>query len=454
MKVHFISIGGSAMHSLAITLKYKGYEVSGSDDEIFEPSRSRLENHGLLPSEYGWFPEKVDSTIDAVILGMHAKKDNPELQKAIELGTRIFSYPEYIFEESKNKKRVVIGGSHGKTTITAMILHVLNHCGMNTDYLIGAPVKGLPDTVKISSDANLMVIEGDEYLTSPLDPRPKFHWYKPDIAVLTGIAWDHMNVFPTFEDYLKQFEIFIQLLPENASLIYSSDDRNLKKVIDRSGRCDLNLIKYSAHPGILQNGTFLLIHRDEYIPVKVFGKHNMYNLSAAKHVCGLLGITNTDFYDAIASFEGARNRLEKIGGNNQFVVYKDFAHAPSKVKATVDAVRELYPDRNIVACFELHTYSSLNIEFLPQYSGTLSSADEALIYFNPHALEIKKLPMLQQAEIADAFGYEKLQVFSDSRLLHQKLTEMKWDDSVLLLMSSGNFDNINLVDLAKDLSGL
>lgn len=442
------------MHSLAITLKQKGYNVTGSDDEIFEPSRGRLDKHDLLPSEFGWFPQKIDQSTDAVVLGMHAKKDNPELLRAIELGIRIYSYPEYIFEESKNKKRVVIGGSHGKTTITAMILHVLNHCGIKVDYLIGAPVKGLADTVKITKEAELMVIEGDEYLTSALDPRPKFHWYKPDIAVITGIAWDHMNVFPTFDDYVKQFEIFVNLLSENASLIFADDDTTLKKVIDRSGRCDLNMKRYSAHPFLKDDESFSLIFNEKTIPVKIFGHHNMINIMAAKNVCNLLGVSETDFYSAISGFEGARNRLEKIGENKTLAVYKDFAHAPSKVKATVDAVREFFPNRKIVACFELHTYSSLNIGFLPQYHNTLNKADEALVYFNPHALAIKKLPMLDLSQISEAFRHEHLRVYSDSEQLLDDLKSKNWDNAVLLLMSSGNFNNIDLVRLAKTLTGL
>jgi len=454
MRVHFISVGGSAMHSLALTLSRSGYAVTGSDDEIFEPSRSRLDKAGLLPEQYGWFPDKIDTDVDAVVLGMHAKRDNPELVKAMELGLKIYSYPEYIFEVSKNKQRIVVGGSHGKTTITAMILHVMRSCGMYPDYLLGAPVKNIPDTVKISNDAGIMVIEGDEYLTSALDPRPKFHWYQPQIAVLSGIAWDHMNVFPTMEDYTKQFEIFIQLLPENARLIYSGDDPLLKKIIDRSGRCDLSVVRYNEHPHINSGDAFSLEHNGKLIPVKVFGKHNMYNLSAAREVCRSLGIGDVDFYRAIQDFEGARNRLEKIGGNDQFSMYKDFAHAPSKVKATVEAVRSLYPIRKVVACFELHTYSSLNINFLPQYRGTLDQADEAIVYFNPHALEIKRLPMLVESAVKQAFNRTNLMVFSDSNRLQDYLLKMNWENAVLLMMSSGNFNNADLEDLAGKLSGI
>lgn len=443
MKVHFIAIGGSAMHNLAIALHHKGVLVTGSDDEIFEPARSRLKAFGLLPENEGWFPEKINESMDAVILGMHARKDNPELKKANDLGIKVYSYPEYLYEQSKNKTRIVVGGSHGKTTITAMILHVMKKCGMDTDYMVGAQLEGFDVMVRLSEDAPFMVIEGDEYLTSPLDPRPKFHLYQPDIAIISGIAWDHINVFPTFENYVDQFRIFISKITPGGILIYNSGDPVLTGLCQNC-REDLKIIPYGLPEfEIEKNQTWLKFNGERY-PLEIFGAHNLLNLNGARFVCEQTGIDSKRFYEEIRSFRGASRRLEKVASSQNGVVYKDFAHAPSKVAATLKAVREQYPDHKVVACLELHTYSSLNMDFLPQYAKTLDMADIAIVYYNPHALQIKRLPYLEPKEISRAFALPGLEIFNDSKLLFDRLLAGNSSKTVYLMMSSGNYDGIDL----------
>lgn len=450
MQVHFIAIGGSAMHNLAIALHRKGYAVTGSDDEIFEPSRSRLASHGILPDALGWDAGRIKPGLDAVILGMHAKADNPELLRARELGLKIFSYPEYLYEQSKQKKRVVIGGSHGKTTITAMILHVLREAGMDSDYMVGAQLEGFDVMVKLTEEAPVMVIEGDEYLTSPIDLRPKFHLYMPDIALLSGIAWDHINVFPTFENYISQFETFIRLITPGGTLVWCSEDPDLRTICE-SPRNDIRLLPYATPPFTITNGVTSLLHDDgTSTAIRVFGRHNLANLEGARLVCRELGITDQVFYCAIASFGGASKRLEKIAGNGERTVYKDFAHAPSKVQATLRAVREQYPGSHVTACLELHTYSSLNEQFMPHYAGTLDGADRALVYFNPHALQIKRLPDISPEQVAAGFAKEGLEVCTDSKELARKIMQERHPREVLLMMSSGNYDGIDLKAFATD----
>ncbi len=445
MRVHFIAIGGSAMHNLAIALFKKGYTVSGSDDEIFEPSKSRLAAHSLLPPFNGWNPEQITDELDAIILGMHAKADNPELLKAIELGIRIFSYPEYLYEQSKNKKRVVIGGSHGKTTITAMILHVLQHACIDCDYMVGAQLEGFDVMVRLSEEAQVMLIEGDEYLTSPIDRRPKFHLYKPDIALLSGIAWDHINVFPTFENYVEQFEIFISLISVGGSLVYCSDDEDLRHIAPGS-RDDISIIAYSAPNYLIEKGVTSVIFQGEKFPIQIFGRHNLINLEGARLVCNQLGISDLNFFDAIKSFKGASKRLELVAKNGTRTVYKDFAHAPSKVKATLQAVKEQFPERKVIACLELHTYSSLNQNFLHHYQGTMDPADAAIVYFSPHALALKRLPEITAGQVKEGFGKPGMEVFTNSTQLIQRLLQEKGPEAVLLMMSSGNYDGVDLKD--------
>ena len=435
------------MHNLAIALKIKGFDVTGSDDEIFDPAKGRLEKYGILPTDIGWHPEKITSDLDAVILGMHAREDNPELLKAKEIGLKIYSYPEYLYEQSKDKTRVVVGGSHGKTTITSMIIHVLQHLHIDCDYMVGAQLEGFEVMVKLSDTAKVMVIEGDEYLTSPIDRRPKFHVYQPTIGIISGIAWDHINVFPTFENYVDQFRIFAQMIPQNGQLIYCQEDEELRKL----GAEITNTVckPYGVHPYIIRDGVTYLVHDNKETPLQIFGKHNLMNINAARLACNALGVTNEEFYEAIASFKGASKRLELVAKTTECAVYKDFAHSPSKLKATINAVREQYPDRKLVACMELHTFSSLTEEFLKQYAHAMDEADTAMVYYSPAAVQHKKLPPIHPEMIFDAFQRKDLTVFNDSNLLRDKLLETDWHHSVLLLMSSGNFDGINLNEFGK-----
>ena len=450
MKVHLIAIGGSAMHNMAIALHEKGITVTGSDDEIFEPSKSRLQKRGLLPESEGWFPEKIQADLDAVIVGMHARKDNPELIKAQELGLRIFSYPEYIYEQTKNKTRIVIGGSHGKTSTTAMILHVMKECGIECDFLVGAQLEGFDCMVKFTETARFAVIEGDEYLSSPTDLRPKFHLYFPDIALLTGIAWDHINVFPTFENYVDQFKIFLDKITEGGVLVYCERDEIVKE-ISTQHLGSFKKVSYDVHPHEVVGGITYLITSEGKVPLKIFGDHNLQNLNGALKVCLEAGIHASDFYRAIASFKGAARRLEPVKETEDAVVYKDFAHSPSKLKATTSAFKHQFPDRKLVACMELHTFSSLNEKFLGEYKDSMSAADQAFVYFNPHTIEHKKLPPITKDQVKRAFGSENVTVYTDSTELVKDLKSMPWHQSNLLLMTSGNFDGVDFAQLANEL---
>lgn len=450
-RVHFIAIGGSAMHNLAIALHKKGYLVSGSDDEIFEPSKGRLKSYGLLPSSTGWNANKITTDIEAIILGMHAREDNPELLKAQELGIKIFSYPEFLYEQSKNKKRVVIGGSHGKTTITAMILHVLNQLNIDCDYMVGAKLDGFEVMVKLTDEAKIMVIEGDEYLTSPIDRRPKFHLYKPDIALLTGIAWDHINVFPTFENYVDQFRIFIELINPNGALVYCELDEHLAKLVPNTAP-KLKKIPYAIPPyDIDKYGQTHILDDQQKIAIKVFGEHNLMNINGARLICNELGINKSDFYAAISSFKGASNRLELIAENNNTKVYKDFAHSPSKLKATTTAVKHQFKNKKLVACMELHTFSSLNADFLGQYAGAMDAADIAIVYFSKHAIEHKKLKIIKPEDVKQGFAREDLLVFTDSQELQDHLKSLNYANKNLLIMTSGNLDGVNLKTFAQEI---
>jgi UDP-N-acetylmuramate: L-alanyl-gamma-D-glutamyl-meso-diaminopimelate ligase len=448
MRIHFIAIGGSAMHNLAIALKQKGYSITGSDDEIFEPSRSRLEKHGLLPEQVGWFSDKITNQLDAVVLGMHARADNPELLRAKELGLKIFSYPEYLYEQTKDKTRVVIGGSHGKTTITSMVMHVLKLLGIEFDYMVGAQIEGFDNMVGLSENTKIAVFEGDEYLTSPIDPRPKFHLYKPHIAVISGIAWDHINVFPTFETYRQQFEIFIKTIESKGHLVYCTEDPEVEKICTNVNS-NIQKISYTTHPFRVDLEKAYLINNGEEIELKVFGNHNMQNISAAKKVCNLLGINDTNFYKSISSFRGAAKRLQRIDKGHTTDVFIDFAHAPSKVLATVKALKESFPYRKLVACLELHTFSSLNPKFIGEYKGTLNKADFPIVFYNPVTLEHKKLPPIEPGFVKQKFGNPKVAVFTDPKLLYNHLLGHFWDNTNLLLMSSGNFSGLNISELAS-----
>ena len=455
MKVHFIAIGGAVMHNLAIALHKKGYSVSGSDDEVVEPSRIRLEKLGLLPQEMGWHPDKITEDLDAVILGMHARADNPELLRAQELKLRIYSYPEYIYEQTQDKIRIVIGGSHGKTTITAMILHVLKQCGKDFDYLIGAQVEGFDTMVKLTESATIAVFEGDEYLASPIDRRPKFLIYKPDIALLSGIAWDHINVFPTFESYVEQFKKYIESIEQMGALIYCESDAETKKLADKA-RADIRTYPYSIPKHKIENGVCYLLPNGQVgeVPLLIFGEHNLMNINGARLVCRQIGISDEDYYKAISTFKGAARRLELIAKNEHFTFYKDFAHSPSKVNATIDAVKKQFPGRKLVACLELHTFSSLNENFLKEYASTMDAADEAIVYFNPHTIEHKKLKPITEQQVKDSFARNSLNVVTDAKLISQFLLQQVWKDANLLMMSSGTFDGMDLKKLGEDISSL
>jgi len=437
------------MHNLAIALHKKGYSVTGSDDEIFEPSRSRLSSYGLLPEKYGWYPGRITGDIDVVILGMHAKPDNPELLKAIESAIKIMSFPEFIYEQTKNKKRIVVAGSHGKTTTTAMIMHVFKALEMKFDFMVGSSISGYETMVSLSDDSEIAVLEGDEYLTSPVDKRPKFHLYMPDIAVLNGIAWDHMNVFPTFENYVEQFRIFADKITDGGSLVYFTDDPEVKKIAE-AAKGSIKKIPYRIH-GHFQNKTgFFAATCSRTVPLKIFGGHNMQNLSAAKGACLEAGISEDNFYDTIQSFEGTSGRLQKLLENQNGVFFYDFAHSPSKVKATVEAVAERYPGRNIIACFELHTFSSLSKDFLPFYKGTLEKATQAFVYYNPHQFELKKLAPLSKNAVKECFSGENLAVYDNSGEMFENIKGNNLPSPVYLFMSSGDFNGCDLKLFAEE----
>ncbi len=448
MKIHLIAVGGAAMHNLAIALYKKGFEVSGSDDVVYEPSKSRLDKYGLLPAEMGWDENRITPDIDAIILGMHARIDNPELLKAQELGLKIYSYPAYIYEQSKDKIRVVIGGSHGKTTITSMILHVLNYHQKDFDYLVGAQLAGFDTMVKITDTAPIMVIEGDEYLASPIDRRPKFHLYHANIAVISGIAWDHINVFPTFADYVEQFAKFIETITPKGTLIYCEVDEELNQTVLKS-TADVEKIPYGIPAHEVKNGVTYLL--PQQTPLNVFGDHNLMNLNAAKQVCAKLGIAEEGFNEAIASFAGAAKRLELVGAVNQTNIYKDFAHSPSKLKATIHAVKAQFTDRRLVALMELHTFSSLNKQFLKEYSGAMKDADVAMVYIDAKTFEQKKMQPLTEADIKEAFEDDKLLFFDDPTKLETYLKSLNYHQTNLLLMSSGTYAGFDLPKLASEL---
>lgn len=447
MNIHFISIGGSVMHQLAIALRSKGYTITGSDDEIFEPARTALEQEKILPPSIGWAPERITPSLDAVILGMHAKGDNPELLRAQELNLPIYSFPEYIFKESRNKRRVVVGGSHGKTTTTAMIMHVLRHAGQRFDYLVGARLDGFDQSVNIT-DAPVIVCEGDEYPASAIEKRPKFHFLFPHIAVLTGIAWDHINVFPTFENYLEQFRIFIQKIESGGHIIYNDEDGVLKKLVHETRRDDITYQPYGVPQHRIEANRTTITIAGESAVLNVFGNHNLLNLHAAWLVCRELGVSATVFTQAIAQFTGAAKRLEKLAEGNGTLVYRDFAHAPSKVKATIEAVKAQYPTKKLYAILELHTYSSLNEAFMAEYDGVMEKADEAVVFYSRHALELKRLPLLEKNVVEKGFGRSNLRVFNQRAELETFLKAHAYENSILLLMSSGNYDGLDLQAMA------
>ena len=431
------------MHNMALALQHKGYAITGSDDEINEPSLTRLKNAGLLPEQIGWFPDKITSDLDAVILGMHARADNPELLKARELGIQVFSYPEYLYEQSKDKRRFVIGGSHGKTSITAMVLHVLQFAGLDFDYMVGSQLAGFERMVKLSTTAPLIILEGDEYLSSPIDRRPKFHLYKADVALLSGIAWDHINVFPTFDNYVEQFRIYVNQVPESGCLIYCAEDKEVVAVSEKAAPVKRKLA-YGIPSHRIIGGTTILQTAYGDVTLEIFGKHNLMNLEGARLMCNEAGVNDEVFYQAIATFKGAARRLELVSREKGKVVYRDFAHSPSKLKATIDAVREQYEGWKLIACMELHTFSSLSEQFLSHYSGSMDQADVAFVYFNPHTIAHKKLAPVSPMQVKDAFGMKDLEVFTNPAELYTGITSAISEPTVVLMMSSGTFDGIDL----------
>ncbi len=451
MKIHFISIGGSVMHQLAIALKRKGYQITGSDDEIFEPSKSGLLGEGILPLKNGWFPEQITNDLDAVILGMHAKADNPEMARAKELGLPIYSFPEYIYKESLQKTRIVVGGSHGKTTTTAMIMHALKKTNFPFDYLVGARLEGFAQSVNIT-DAPVIICEGDEYPASAIEKKPKFHFLFPHIAILTGIAWDHINVFPTFQNYLEQFKIFITKIESGGKLIYNKEDQVLNNLIRETRRADIDYLSYSIPQHFISNGETTVLIEGAESQLKVFGNHNLLNLQAAWLVCKQLKISSAQFVEAISTFTGAAKRLELVAKNDQTTIYRDFAHAPSKVKATIEAVKKQLPDRKLIALLELHTFSSLNEKFMQEYSGVMDSADEAAVFYSQHALELKRMPDLKKDIVQQGFQKKNLQVITQKKELENWLKNLEIENAAILLMSSGNYDGIDIDAFAKQIT--
>lgn len=443
MKVHFIAIGGSAMHNLAIALKNKGFEVSGSDDAIFEPSFSRLKNKEILPKKMGWFPEKITTDLDAVILGMHAHADNPELAKAKELGLKIYSYPEFLYEQSKDKTRVVIGGSHGKTTITSMVLHALNFHQKEVDFMVGAQLEGFDCMVKITEENDFMVLEGDEYLSSTLDPRSKFLLYQPNIALLSGIAWDHINVFKTFEDYLEQFRKFLATITPGGVLVYNEEDAEVVKIVEQAENY-FRKIPYKTPEYEIREGKAYLKTEMGDVPLAVFGGHNLLNMEGARLLCQQLGIMDEEFYEAMMSFRGASKRLEKVERSDGGILYKDFAHAPSKVKATTKAFKEQFKAQKTYGFLELHTYSSLNPIFLEQYKGTMDGVDEGVIFYSEEALKIKRMEAISPEFIKEKFANPNLKIFTNAEDLHQYWATLDKTQGAFLMMSSGNFGGLDL----------
>jgi len=451
MKVHFISIGGSVMHQLAIALKRKGYVVTGTDDEIFEPAKTNLAAENLLPATFGWQPELITSDIDAIILGMHAKSDNPELEKAKALNLKIYSFPEYIYQESMNKKRIVVGGSHGKTTTTSMIMHVLKKLHKDFDYLVGARLEGFDQSVNITN-APVIVCEGDEYPASAIERKPKFHFLFPHIAILTGIAWDHINVFPTFDFYLEQFIIFINKIEKDGLLIYNETDETLKKLVEENRRSDIRYQPYAIPTHQINQGKTTIQIEGNEGAINVFGNHNLLNLTAAYYACKSIGIDAAEFVTAIADFTGAAKRLELMASNNETNVYRDFAHAPSKVKATIDAVKQQYPTRKLIGILELHTFSSLNENFMNEYNGALDKADVAVVFYSRHALELKRMPDLPKEKVIAGFNKAGLAVLNDKETLWQFMQEQNYSNANLVLMSSGNYDGLDMISFAESIT--
>lgn len=449
MHIHFIAIGGSVMHNLALALAVGGHRVTGSDDEIHEPSKSRLAQAGILPEQIGWFPDKIQDGIDAVILGMHARTDNPELKRAQELGLTIYSYPDFIYAHSRSKQRIVIAGSHGKTTITSMIMHVLRGLGIEFDYVVGAQLAGFDRMVRLSETAPVIIIEGDEYMASPLDKRPKFLLYQPHVVVISGIAWDHINVFPTFEEYLDAFRQLLLAMPKAGMVIYNSEDALVSELVWRHTDEELHYRFAYETPTYRVHDHRTEIKLDSLRgTLPIYGKHNMANAAAAHQVAKLLAVDTGSFLKQMESFTGAGLRLQKVFESAQLTIVRDFAHAPSKVAATVQAVAEFYKDYNIVACLELHTYSSLNKAFLSQYRDTLKKVANKIVLISAHTLEIKRMEPVSVDEIHHAFHDNAIAyVTTQAGLVSAIQQKLHTGKNLVLLMSSGALDGLQVAEL-------
>jgi len=448
--VHFIAIGGSVMHNLALALKKMGMRISGSDDEIYEPAAGKLKSGGI-EANIGWQPEKMDASIDLVVLGMHAKADNPELAKAKSLKLPIVSFPDFIRRWSANQQRIVIGGSHGKSSITALAMHVLNQLNKKFDYLIGAEVEGFSLTVSLS-DAPIIIIEGDEYLASKLDPVAKFLKYDHHIGLISGIAWDHKNVFPSFEDYTQQFEQFADKTPKAGSIIYNEKDLLAKKIGEKE-REDVRKVPYGVHDAVIKNGVTYLKTKDYgEVKISVFGDHNLENIGAVLALVKLLGIEEKAFYQAVQTFTGAKKRLEIVKQQGNDKLFKDYAHSPSKLEATTTALKKQFADSKVVVAYELHTFSSLNKEFIKEYKNTLSKADEAFIFINPHNIKNSHTDDLTTTEIQEAFNNTELTLFTDKHKLVEAMKKAKTTEkNIFALLSSGNFDGLDIEEVSHKL---
>lgn len=450
-KVHFIAIGGSIMHNLAIALHNKGYHVTGSDDQIFNPSKDRLAKYDLLPLKMGWNEENIHSELEEVILGMHAKPDNIELKKAQDLGLKVYSFPEYIYKESKNKQRISICGSHGKTTITSMVMHVLKYWKRDFDYAVGAQLDGFETMVQLSEDAPFIIIEGDEYLSSPIDRTPKFLRYQHHICSISGIAWDHVNVFPTFDNYIEQFEKLSNATPRAGSIIYNKKDKLVQKIVDKN-ESDIVKLSYSTLNNKVKNGVTTINISGHKTELQVFGEHNLSNMSCAHTICSRLSIRDEQFVEAIASYKGANKRLTLKAKNESTNVYLDFAHAPSKLVATVDAVKEQFGKRKLTAIIELHTFSSLDGKFIIQYKDKLKSATTPIVFIDPKVLKKKGLEEISEIQIQQYFNDKRIKLITSSSELENYITQESWENRNLLLMSSGNFDGLDIDKIAKSIT--
>lgn len=434
MRIHFIAIGGAIMHNLAIDLHKNGHTISGSDDQIFEPSFSKLKKYSLMPKNLGWNADFITDEIDLIILGMHAKEDNLELKKALELGLKIQSFPEFVASQITDKKRVAIAGSHGKTSTTAMLMHILKDNNFEFDYLVGSELPGYESMVKLSN-APLIVIEADEYLSSKLDQRPKFLWYKPQLSVITGIAWDHINVFPTFELYKKAFTDFIDSHQADSSIFFYQFDEELSKIINNSTyKCrpytELTAKNQGQYSIVLDNN-----EEEYYFPF--FGNHFLQNASAAIHLAMELGLNQKDIYKALESFPGSAKRLELVWANDQLFIYRDFAHSPSKVMATIKAFSRQFKDYQVFFVFEPHTFSSQQIDFIQHYNKCFEDLN-AYIFMDKKAFALKNKPMLSGPDIENAFGTNSILNSATELMKEIRKSSQKSKKTVWVLMSSGN----------------